>query len=82
MNFETKQSVHFLPDAGFIKDKSYAQFWKEKVKKTYGVNFNYDIYEFNEDCTSDEIRSGCDILDLQMKDPERAKEIIMNLINR
>jgi hypothetical protein len=82
LNFDTKQKVHFLPDAGFIKDKSYAQIWKDKVRKTYGVNFKYDIYEFNDDCSSDEIKSGCDILDLQIKEPERAKEIILNLLKQ
>ncbi len=80
LNFDTKHKVHFLPDAGFIKDKSYAKIWKDKIKKMYGVNFKYDVYEFNDDCSTDEIKEGCDILDLQIKDPARPKEIVLNLL--
>lgn len=79
LNFTTDHKVHFLPDAGFIKDKSYAQIWEDKIKKMYGVKFQYDIYEFNYDCSTDEIKNGFDILDLQIKDPERAQNIISAL---
>jgi hypothetical protein len=81
LNFSTAHKVYFLPDAGINGDKSYAQIWKDKIKKMYGVSFKYDVYEFNDDCSSDEIKNGCDILDVQIKDPERAKNIITALFN-
>jgi hypothetical protein len=80
LNFDTKHKVYFLPDAGFVKDKSYAKIWQEKIKKMYGVRFPYSIYDFNYDCSTDEIKEGYDILDLQIKDPQRARETIKNLL--
>jgi hypothetical protein len=79
LNFDTKHKVYFLPDAGFVKGKSYAQKWKEKINKMYGVKFQYSVYDFNYDCSTEEIDDGVDILDLQIKEPERANEIILNL---
>jgi hypothetical protein len=79
LNFKTDHEVHFLPDAGLRSDKSYAQVWKDKIKRMYGVSFKYDVYEFNDDCSTDEIKEGFDILDIQIKDPERAKNIINSI---
>jgi hypothetical protein len=79
LNFDTKYKVHFLPDAGFVKDKSYEKIWHDKIKKMYGVRFPYSIYDFNYDCSTDEIKEGFDILDLQIIDPQRAKDTISNL---
>jgi hypothetical protein len=45
----------------------------------YGVRFPYSIYDFNYDCSTDEIKEGFDILDLQIIDPQRAKDTISNL---
>ena len=81
LNFNTDQVVHFLPDAGFKKNKSYYQIWKETLKNMYGVNFRYDIFEFNDDCSSQEITNGDDILDVQLRDPERAHKIIMQILH-
>lgn len=80
LNFETKHKVHFLPDSGFVKDKSYAKIWHDKIKKMYGVRFPYSVYDFNYDCSTDEINEGFDILDMQIKDPQRASETLINLI--
>ena len=82
LNFTTKHKVLLLPDAGLTHGKSYAEIWKGKIKKMYGIRFEYDIYEFNDDCSTEEISNGCDILDLQIKDPERAMNIICNIFNR
>ncbi len=81
LNFNTDHVVHFLPDAGFKKNKSYYQIWKETLKNMYGVNFRYDIFEFNDDCSSQEITNGDDILDVQLRDPERAHKIIMQILH-
>jgi hypothetical protein len=79
LNFNTNHKVIFLPDAGFRRDKSYSEIWEDKIRKMYGVSFQYEVYDFNMDCSSEEIKNGCDILDIQIKDSERVKEVLKNL---
>jgi len=76
LNFKTEYKVHFIPDSGMVRDKSYTQIWKDKIQKIYGVKFEYEVLDFNEYCSSDEIKDGFDILDVQLKEPERVKGIL------
>jgi hypothetical protein len=79
LNFRTRHKVHFLPDSGFRNEKSYHEIWKKKIKEMYGVRFDWDITDFNLYCSNEEINQGCDILDIQIKDPDRSKMIIEGL---
>ena len=79
LNFKTDHTVKFLPDAGFVNGKSYCEIWQHKIKKMYGVYFRYYVHDFNYDCSTDEIKDGCDILDIQLKNPYRSKDIIDSL---
>ncbi len=79
LNFKTDHTVQFLPDAGYLNDKSYCNIWNDKIKKMYGVYFRYYVHDFNFDCSTDEINDGCGILDIQLKDPDRSEDIIDSL---
>jgi hypothetical protein len=71
---------YFIPDSDIdIKGVSCADKWRKKIPYTIYFQTPYKVVDFHKFCNPDEIEEGFDILDLQLKDPGRAKRLIDSL---
>jgi len=71
---------YFIPDADVDKKGvSCADKWLKKIPSTIYYQTPYKVVDFHHHCTSEEIENGFDILDMQLKDPARAKQLLGSL---
>ncbi len=71
---------YFIPDADVDrKGISCADKWSKKIPFTVLSQTPYKVVNFHNYCTSEEIEQGFDILDMQLKDPERVAQLLRSL---
>ena len=70
----------FIPDSDVDKKGvSCADKWLKKIPTTIYYQTPYKVVNFHHYCTTEEIENGFDILDMQLKDPARAKQLLGSL---
>lgn len=71
---------YFIPDSDMdLKGVYCSSKWKEKIKKTIYKDSMFQVIDFQNYCSPDEISQGFDILDLYISNPDKVKDIIKNL---
>jgi hypothetical protein len=71
---------YFIPDADIdVKGFTCADKWRKKIPQTIYNQTDYKVIDFEKYCNLSEIYAGFDILDLQLKDPERSKQLIKSV---
>jgi hypothetical protein len=72
---------YFIPDADIdVRGFTCADKWRKKIPQTIYNQTDYKIIDFEKYCNLREIYAGFDILDLQLTDSIRAKQMIESIM--